>query len=136
MAADWWSIEVTDGKTSANAWRDAYEYTLVEAAVTNGALMWDWHTFSWGLVFEVSFRDEADWEKWHRLPGVQAALDAVPDPIRGLLLHRGHGGTAGRFVPRLPTPTPLSAAAALPVPEPDLPPLPLLGPEPTGIWTR
>ncbi|NUU25212.1 MAG: hypothetical protein HOV68_27475, partial [Streptomycetaceae bacterium] len=53
MAADWWSIEVFDARTSARVWRDAHEYALVESALTNGALMWEWHEHSWGLVFEV-----------------------------------------------------------------------------------
>jgi hypothetical protein len=33
-----------------------------------------------------------DWEALHRLPAVQAALDAVPDPVQGLL---------GRAIPRV-----------------------------------
>jgi hypothetical protein len=113
MAADWWSVEVLDAQSSASSWRDANEYALVESAVTNGALMWEWHVHSWGLVFEISFRDEAQWETWHRLPGVQAVLDAVPDPISGLLVHRGRGGTSGWYVPRHPRPAPSAAAVEL-----------------------
>ncbi|WP_419997476.1 hypothetical protein [Streptomyces boninensis] len=116
--ADWWSVEVFDGQSSALAWRDSYEYALVESAVTHGALMWEWHVHSWGIVLEISFREEADWERWRGLPGVQAALDAVPDPVSGLLLHRGRGGTSGSFVPRRPRPAPSAAAAELPEPEP------------------
>jgi hypothetical protein len=114
MAADWWAIEVFDARSSAMSWRDAYEYALVESAVTNGALMWEWHVHSWGLVFEISFREEAEWEAWRGLPGVQAALDAVPDPIAGLLIHRGRGGASGGYVPRRPRPAPSAAAVELP----------------------
>jgi hypothetical protein len=50
------------------------------------------------------------------LPAVRAALDAVPDPVNGLLIYRGRGGSAGRPVPRKPRP--LAGAGAVALPEP------------------
>ena len=41
-------------------------------------------------------------EVFRGLPSVRAALDAVPDPLAGLLVHRGRGGAAGRFAPDPP----------------------------------
>ncbi|MFD3457744.1 hypothetical protein ACFWVC_36885 [Streptomyces sp. NPDC058691] len=118
MAADWWSIEVLNASTSAAAWRDAYAPALVESAVTNRALAWEWHTFGWGVVFELCFREEEHWLAWHALPGIRAALDAVPDPLSGVLVHRGRGGTSGARVPRSPRRSPGAAARSLPEPPP------------------
>lgn len=117
--ADWWSIEILDSEhaaTSAAAWRDAYAQTLAESAVTNGAVQWRWFAYDWGVVLEVSFRDEQAWTHWHALPGTRAALDAVPDPVGGLLVHRGHGGASGRYVPRGPRIAPGAGQTALPEP--------------------
>jgi hypothetical protein len=47
---------------------------------------------------------------------VQAALDAVPDPVNGLLVYRGRGGGAGSVSPRKPRPSAGAGAMALPEP--------------------
>jgi hypothetical protein len=47
---------------------------------------------------------------------VQAALDAVPDPVNGLLVYRGRGGGAGSVSPRRPRPGAGAGAMALPEP--------------------
>jgi hypothetical protein len=115
--AEWWSIEVFHGdKLPASRWKDAYEDELTEAAVTNGALYWEWHEFAHGVIFEVCFRDDEQWEAFGSLPTVRAALDGVPDPVNGLLIYRGRGGAAGPRVPRKPKPAP--GAAALELEEP------------------
>ncbi len=115
--AEWWSIEVFHGdKLPASRWKDAYEDELTEAAVTNGALYWEWHEFQYGVIFEVCFRDEAQWDQFLLLPAVRAALDGVPDPVNGLLVYKGRGGAAGPRVPRKPKPAP--GAAALELEEP------------------
>src|SRR5271166_2188540 len=115
--AEWWSIEVFHGdKLPASRWKDAYEDELTEAAVTNGALYWEWHEFQYGVIFEVCFRDEAQWDAFLMLPSVRAALDGVPDPVSGLLVYKGRGGAAGPRVPRKPKPAP--GAAALELEEP------------------
>jgi hypothetical protein len=117
--ADWWSIEILDAEhavTSAAQWRDAYAQTLAESAVTNGAVQWEWFEFGWGVVFEIAFRDERQWPAWRELPGTRAALDAVPDPVSGLVTHRGHGGASGSPVPRRPRITPSTDRVALPEP--------------------
>ncbi|MBO0773375.1 MAG: hypothetical protein J2P35_18125 [Actinobacteria bacterium] len=93
--AEWWSIEVFHGEFSAENWRDTYRETLTESAVTNGAVDWAWHSHRWGVVFEASFPDDDAWETFRALPVVQAALDAVPDRVNGLLIYRGRGGGAG-----------------------------------------
>jgi hypothetical protein len=48
---------------------------------------------------------------------VLAALDAVPDPVNGLLIYRGRGGTSASGKPRRPRPAPSAATMALPEPE-------------------
>lgn len=86
---------------------------MLEAAVTRGAADWAWHHHQWGVVLELCFRDSESREEYRSLPSVQAALDAVPDPIAGVLVYDGRGGGAGAAVPRRPRPTPLAGAAAL-----------------------
>ena len=115
--ADWWSIEVFHGdRLPASRWKDAYEDELTEAAVTNGALYWEWHETGYGVIFEVCFSGEEQWEAFRELPAVRAALDGVPDPVNGLLVYRGRGGAAGSRKPRKPKPAP--GAAALELEEP------------------
>jgi hypothetical protein len=118
-AADWWSMEILDAEhaeISAALWRDAYGPALAESLVTNGAASWHWYEHSWGVVLEVAFREERAWLHWKSLPGTQAALDAVPDPVAGLLVHRGHGGSSGTYVPRSPRIAPAADRVALPEP--------------------
>lgn len=114
--AEWWSIEVFHGdKLPASRWKDEYEDTLAEAAVTSGALYWDWHEFTHGVIFEVCFDSDEQWESFRKLPAVAGALDSVPDPD-GLLIYRGRGGTSGGRFPRKPKPAP--GAASLELEEP------------------
>ena len=115
--AEWWSIEVFSGdKLPASGWRYAYEDELTEAAITNGALYYEWHDTEYGVIFEVLFPGDAQWESFRELPVVRAALDGVPDPVNGLLIYRGRGGAAGGTKPRKPKPAP--GAAALELEEP------------------
>jgi hypothetical protein len=116
---EWWSIEVVNGRPSAARWKDAHGEALVEAALTNGAVDWAWHEHPWGVVFEVAFGDEWRWEFFYALPAVQAALDAAPDPVKGLLVHRGRGGSSGTRLPRRPRPLAGAGAVELPEPDPD-----------------
>jgi hypothetical protein len=81
---EWWSIEVFNGRSSAARWKDAHGEALVEAALTSGAVDWAWHEDRWGVVLEVAFAEEWRWERFYGLPAVQAALDATPDPVKGL----------------------------------------------------
>lgn len=112
----WYSIEVFDGATSASVWAEAYRDVLMETAITSGASDWSWHRHTWGVVFEVCFRDEATWDGYANLPVVRAALDAVPDPVTGLIVYRGRGGSSGAPYPRKPRPLIGSGSAALPLP--------------------
>jgi hypothetical protein len=117
IMAEWWSIEVFSGdKLPASGWRYAYEDELTEAAITNGALYYEWHDTEYGVIFEVLFPGDAEWESFRALPAVRAALDGVPDPVNGLLIYRGRGGAAGETKPRKPKPAP--GAAALELEEP------------------
>ena len=68
------------------------------------------------MVFEVEFGEDARWEAFRGLAAVQAALDAVPDPVNGLLVYRGRGGGAGASSPRRPRPAAGAGAMALPEP--------------------
>jgi hypothetical protein len=117
--AEWWSIEVLNGEFSASQWESAYRSDLIEAALTNGALDATWHTDVWGVAFEACFEDSGQWQAFRSLPAVRAALDAVPDPVNGLLIYRGRGGSSATGKPRKPRPAPSAAAAALPEPEPE-----------------
>jgi hypothetical protein len=115
--SEWWSIEVFSGdKLPASGWRYAYEDELTEAAITHGALYYEWHDSQYGVIFEVLFPGDAEWEAFRALPAVRAALDGVPDPVNGLLIYRGRGGAAGSTRPRKPKPAP--GAAALELEEP------------------
>ena len=115
--AEWWSIEVFDSRVQAAlSWKDSYRTQLVESALTSGAVEWAWVEHRSGVVFEVCFADEARWEAFRALPGVQAALDAVPDPVNGVLVYRGRGGGAGARWPRRPKPS--AGAGAIELPEP------------------
>jgi hypothetical protein len=112
----WLSIEVFDGEHSASQWRISYGDMLTEAALTNGAEQWVWHEHRWGVVLEIEFDSDEKRDAFRRLPVVTAALDAVPDPVRGLLVYPGRGGGAGSRLPRKPRPLPMSGAGAVPVP--------------------
>jgi hypothetical protein len=118
--AEWWSIEVFDSELQAAlVWKDSYRSRLVELAITSGAAEWAWIEHRHGVVFEVCFPDEARWETFRTLPGVQAALDAVPDPVNGVLVYRGRGGGAGARRPRRPRPSAGAGALELPEPQPE-----------------
>jgi hypothetical protein len=115
----WYSIEVFDGPFAASLWADAHGDSLVETALLWGASDWEWHRTTWGVVFEVAFDDEPSWELFQVTSAVQAALDAVPDPVTGVLVYKGRGGSAGKSHPRKPKPLLGSGSAALPMPEDD-----------------
>ena len=127
--AEWWSIEVLHGELSAFRWQEQHDSALIEAALTNGALDGAWHAGSWGVVFEVLFQTEEQWRAFRNLPVVRAALDAVPDPVNGLLVYRGRGGGADVRQPRRPKPAPAAGAVSLPEPQPE-PRLDLTGASP------
>ncbi len=112
----WLSIEIFDGEFPASSWRRAHGDNLTEAAVTNGVLRWEWHEHRWGVVIELEFTDEDNCDRFRELPAVVAALDAVPDPVNGLLVYPGRGGGSGARVPRRPRPLPMAGAAARPEP--------------------
>lgn len=114
--AHWYSIEVFDGASAASMWSEAYGDVLVEAALSTGAVDWAWHRHSWGVVLEIEFPEEAAWEQFRSNLAVQTALDSVPDPMTGLIIYQGRGGSAGDVVPRRPRPLIGSGAASLPLP--------------------
>jgi hypothetical protein len=114
---EWFSIEVLNGATPAQSWFDAYGDLLSGMAVSYGATDWEFQHHPWGHLLEIEFPDEADWEAFRSLPAVVAALDAVPDPVNGLLVHRGRGGSSGARWPRRPRPLVGSGAALLSLPE-------------------
>ncbi len=119
MSEHWWSIEVLDGAIPAEQWRSAHYAALVEAALTRGAVDFGWSPQPWGVVLEFAFRDSDAWVAFRQIPAVTAALDAVPDPVNGLMIYQGRGGSAAMSDLRRPRPRAGAGAAPLPVePEP------------------
>lgn len=117
VMAEWWSVEVFHGEIqAASRWKDSYGSALTESAVSAGAVDWAWIEHRYGVVFEVCFADDRRWEAFRALPAVRAALDAVPDPVNGLLVYRGRGGGSGARSPRRPRPTAGAGAVELPGP--------------------
>ncbi len=114
--AEWFSIEVFDGKFTARAWAEAFGDSLVQTAMWHAATDWEWHYLSWGVVLELEFKDELVWGEFRDSVVVKAALDAVPDPVNGLIVKRGRGGSSGSASPRRPRPLAGSGAASLPLP--------------------
>jgi hypothetical protein len=114
--AEWWSIEVFHGEFSAARWKDSHGSALTESAITHGATDWGWHEYRWGVIFEIAFTDEAQWDAFRGLPQVISALDAVPDRVNGLLIYRGRGGSSGS--PSRRPRRPSAGAGALELPEP------------------
>jgi hypothetical protein len=129
--AEWWSIEVFDGAFSARRWKDAHSSSLIESAIANGAVDWVWHEHRWGVVLELAFERDEQWEVYRDLPSVRAALDAVPDPVNGLLVYRGRGGGAGAASRRRPKP--FAGAGAVELPEPEPPQAPAEPPAPSRL---
>lgn len=113
------SIEVLDAAFPASSWRRSYGDQVTGAALSSGASDWRWHEHSWGVVLEIAFPDEEALDRFRGLPAVVAALDAVPDPVNGLVFHRGWGGTSGVGEPRRPRPAAGAGSAELPVPDPE-----------------
>lgn len=108
----WLTLEIYDGEvTSADRWRDERGESLIEAAITNTAREWQWHNPRWGVILEILFDNEQSRDAFRDLPAVVAALDAVPDPVSGLLVYTGRGGGSGAAVPRRPRPAPAAGAA-------------------------
>jgi hypothetical protein len=114
--AEWWSVEVFHGEFRASGWQQSYSASLIESAISHGAADWSWIERPHGVVFEVCFPDEARWAAFRSLPAVRAALDAVPDPVNGLFIYSGPGGSSGVRHRRRPKPHPAAGAAELPLP--------------------
>ena len=112
VMAFWLTIEVVyDEVTAVESWRRSRGESLTEAAVTHGAQDWVWHTPGWGAVLELRFDDEQSRDAFSGLPVVVAALDAVPDPVSGVLVYPGRGGGSGAGIPRRPRPDPSTGTA-------------------------
>lgn len=114
--AEWFSIEVLDGSSTARAWKDVHGDSLIAAGYGAGLTDWTWHEHTWGVILELELPDELAWDRFRELAAVRAALDAVPEPVSGLLVHRGRGGSAGVRQPRRPRP--MAGAGAVSLPEP------------------
>ena len=111
---------MTDGIGSARLWADAHGDALVKAGLGEGAVDWCWVHRLWGLVLELEFLDESDFDRFRSLPIVDAALDAAPGRV---FVSRGRGGSSGTRRPRRPRPRAGAGAVALPLPEEDQPDL-------------
>lgn len=111
------SIEVFDGEFSARRWMESHGDRLTEAALQFSATEWSWGHLDWGVVLELVFATEEDWERFRSSSAVQAALDAVPDRFAGLLIYRGRGGSSAAGAPRRPRPLSGAGAAALEFPQ-------------------
>jgi len=116
----WLTVEVFDAELPATAWARAWHDALVETALSAGAVFWDDHAHSWGVVFEFTFADEAARDRFRSHPALLAALDATPDPVNGTLVYPHRGGGAGARVPRRPRTSPSAESVALPEPDPEV----------------
>ncbi len=99
------SIEIIDGE----AWQHAYGDILTTTALEHGADEWRWLHRTWGVVLEIAFEKESQYERWREVPAVRSAFDAAPRVI----FHRGWGGTSGSGEPRRPRPLAGAGAAEL-----------------------
>jgi hypothetical protein len=115
---NWITIEVFDGATSAAGWARSWHDRIVEAALTGGAVFWDEHEHSWGVVLEFTFDDERRRDAFRQAPVLLAALDAAPNPLTGVLVYPHRGGGDGIRQPRRPRPVRGSGAAELELPDP------------------
>lgn len=113
------SIEVLDAAFPASSWQQGFGDRLIATALEHGATEWRWVERPWGVVLEIAFSSEKWCLRWRDLPAIRSAFDAVPDPVNGLIFHRGWGGTSGSGEPRRPRPVAGAGAAEVPVPEPD-----------------
>ena len=124
----WTSIEVFDGQFSAQKWADTYGDTLSETALRSGALDWDLKRTAWGVVFEVEFKTDAEWDHFKNLPLVVEALKATPNPNSGVLIYRGRSLDGGNRNPRKPKPLSGSGSNAIALPLASMPFLEALPP--------
>ena len=132
--ADWYSIEVSNSASgSARTWSEAYGDVLTGIALAEGATSWAWRHESWGSVLEVEVSDEAAWTRFLTVDAVKASLEAIPDPVNGLSIHPGRGGSSGSRDPRRPRPRIGSGAASVPLSVEDQPEV---MPEQTRIFSR
>ena len=115
---DWLTLEVFDAGTPATQWARSWRDSLVETAIASGAVFWDDHEHSWGVVLEFAFDDEVARDRFRNHPLVTAAMDAAPDPVSGALIYPHRGGGTGVRVPRRPRPALDAGAMAMPEPEP------------------
>ena len=116
----WLTIEVLDADLPAAAWLRAWHDSLVQTAVSAGAVFWDDHAHSWGVVLEFTFADETARDRFRVHPTLLAAVDATPDPVNGTLVYPHRGGGSGSRVPRRPLTSPSADAVTLLEPEPVL----------------
>jgi hypothetical protein len=124
-AVAWFSIEISSIPGGpARTWAEAYGDVVVGVALAHGASGWDWIHQGWGSVLEIELPDDAAWEAFRQADAVRAALEEVPDPVNGLLLRPGRGGSAGSRQPSGPRPLSGSGSAALPIPEEEAEPAP------------
>ena len=97
------SIEVLHGEFPTHLWVEAHGDNLVEAALQCGVIEWRWQHFDWGVVLEIDFADEGGWERFRMSTAVQAALDAVPDRLSGVLIIGARAAVRRRECPENPS---------------------------------
>lgn len=71
------------------------------------------------MILELAFAEEEARNRLQELPALISALDAVPDPIVGLLVYPGRAGGSGSGKP-LRRPAPVAGAAEAEEPRPQL----------------
>lgn len=137
---EWWSIEISGAEFELATWVRARGSDVIRTALEHGARDWDRVSGTWGVVLEFCFADTlvvtAGRPGFVDNPLVKAALDAVPDPINGLFLYPGRGGSSAAGVPRRPRPAPVAVAAVLPEPETRAEPARLATTPPTDIRSQ
>lgn len=111
----WMSIEVFDGTFSARSWADTHIDSIIETAITHGAIDWELLPTAWGVAFEVEFANEAAWNAFRMSDAFDLAFAHVPN-ARNVLIYRGRSLDGGATSWRKPKPKSGAGSEALPLP--------------------
>jgi hypothetical protein len=100
---------------SAFRWQEQHDSALIEAALTNGAVDGSWPADSWGVVFEVLFKTEEQWQAFRNCQPRARPWTRYRTPSTAC--SSTVAGAGERRGSRRPETAPAASAASLPEPE-------------------